>query len=63
MNKHYIPNITNPQIVIHIPLLFMLKHTQTEAAVLKFKIPNPFKAADVLKSNSCLYMDVCMCVY
>lgn len=41
MNKCYIPNITSPQVVIQIPLLFMLEETQIETAVLKFKISDP----------------------
>ena len=35
MNECYIPNIISPQVMIQIPLLFSLKHTQIEAAVLK----------------------------
>lgn len=52
MNKCYIPNIISPQVVVQIPLLFLLKHTQTEAAVLKSQIPDPLKETAVLKSTS-----------
>lgn len=50
MNRCHIPNIS-PQAVIQIPLL-LLKHTEIEAAVLKYKIPDPLKEAAVLKSIS-----------
>lgn len=52
MNKCYIPHITSPQVVIQIPLLFMLENTQIEGAVLKSKILDPLKEVAVLEFNS-----------
>ena len=51
MNGRHIPNTISPQAVIQIPLL-LLKHMEIEAAVLKYKIPDPLEEAAILKSIS-----------